>query len=177
MLRNRADLRDQEALEAFEHEAALQRAEEPRPPGRLSVRHYRAMHHHLFQDVYPWAGRFRTVRISKGGSMFCYPEHIGSQMRDLFGQLRGADYLAGLSAPNFVNRATDFLSTLNAIHPFRDGNGRTQLAFLDVLAEHAGHRLVLEQLEPGAMLAAMVSSFHGDDRPLASVLSELVQAP
>ena len=31
----------------------------------------------LDQDVYAWAGKDRTVRLSKGGSTFCYPEHIG----------------------------------------------------------------------------------------------------
>jgi fido (protein-threonine AMPylation protein) len=55
---------------------AAQRADEPLPSGRLSVRHYRAIHHHLFQDVYEWAGDFGTVRISKDGSMFCYPDYI-----------------------------------------------------------------------------------------------------
>ena len=66
----------------------LQRAEEPYPVGRLSINHFRAIHRHLFQDVYAWAGRFRTVRISKGGSMFCYPEHIRAETRRLFDQLK-----------------------------------------------------------------------------------------
>ncbi|UQR61366.1 Fic family protein [Bradyrhizobium sp. C-145] len=58
------------------------------PDGLLSVRHYRAVHHHLFQDVYPWAGKSRTVRISKDGSAFCYPEYIDSQLKQTFARLR-----------------------------------------------------------------------------------------
>lgn len=73
ILKNRAEIRDHEALEVFEHEASLQRAEEPLPLGRLSVSHYCAIHHHLFQDVYRWAGRFRGVRISKGAACSATP--------------------------------------------------------------------------------------------------------
>ena len=80
VLHNRLGLRDQEALDAFEAEATAQRFSEPLPIGRFGVAHYRAVHRHLFGDVFPWAGRFRRVRIAKGGSMFCYPEHITSEM-------------------------------------------------------------------------------------------------
>jgi len=71
VLKNRAGLRPQRALTRFETAMAAQHADEPLPVGRLSVRHYCGIHRHLFQDVYAWAGRFRTVRISKAGSMFC----------------------------------------------------------------------------------------------------------
>lgn len=71
-------------LDAFEAASTMQRADEPLPNGRLSVRHYRAIHRHLFQDVYPFAGRFRTVRLAKDASAFCYPEHIAREMRALF---------------------------------------------------------------------------------------------
>ena len=64
------------------------RSEEPLPRGRLSARHYRAIQHHLFQEVYAWAGKARTVRLSKGDSTFCYPEHIGVEMRRVFAWLK-----------------------------------------------------------------------------------------
>jgi transposase-like protein len=51
----------------------VQRSAEPLPAGKLTYPHYCAIHRHLFQDVYTWAGKPRTVRIAKGGSMFCYP--------------------------------------------------------------------------------------------------------
>src|SRR3546814_8374133 len=55
-------------------EMTRERGAEPLPAGRLGVRHFQAVHRHLFQAVYRWAGRFRTVRIAKGRSMFCYPD-------------------------------------------------------------------------------------------------------
>jgi cell filamentation protein len=87
VLKNRANLRTQAELDHFEEEATAQRSTEPLPRGRLSVRHYCAIHHHLFRDVYRWAGRFRSVRISKGGSAFCYPEYVVREMRALFSAL------------------------------------------------------------------------------------------
>src|ERR1700722_12449452 len=55
VLQNLAGIREQSALDDFEAISTAQRADEPHPLGSLSVRHYRAIHHHLFQDVYPWA--------------------------------------------------------------------------------------------------------------------------
>ena len=64
VLKNKQDFRDRAKLEGFEAEITTQRAAEPLPAGRLSYSHYRTVHRHLFQDVYAWAGRIRTVRIS-----------------------------------------------------------------------------------------------------------------
>lgn len=174
VLKNRLGLRDQAQLDAFEHELTAQRFDEPLPVGRLSVAHYRAIHRHLFQDVYPWAGRFRTVRISKGGSMFCYPEHIASEMRKLFNELKLEGFLRGLPSNGFAHRSAHFLADLNAIHPFREGNGRTQLVFFTVLALQAGHPLNLDALDPEAFLAAMVGSFRGEEAALADAIAGLI---
>lgn len=174
ILKNKADIRGAAALERFEIASTIQRAEEPLPAGRLSVRHYRALHHHLFQDVYRWAGQFRTVRISRAGSMFCYPEPIAPQLNRLFADLAASGFLRGLDANAFAAGGARFLSTLNAIHPFRDGNGRAQLAFLALLAHRAGHPLSLDRLDPSAFLATMVMSFNGSDGPLADKVRKLI---
>jgi cell filamentation protein len=118
VLKNRAGHRTQRALTQFETAMSAQRADEPLPIGRLSVHHYQAVHRHLFQDVYPWAGTFGTVRISRDGSMFCYPEHIRSQMRTLFGRLRQERYFRDL-IPNRVTR--DPSATLRPVCNARPG--------------------------------------------------------
>lgn len=174
VLKNLPDLRAQEELDAFEAASTMQRADEPLPNGRLSVRHYQAIHNHLFQDVYPWAGSFRTVRMSKDGSAFCYPEHIVREMKALFNDLKARRYLRYLSRGHFAADAAEFLSTLNAIHPFREGNGRTQTIFLTLVAAHAEYPLDLERLDPEAFLAAMVRSFQGDNAPLVAAIRHLI---
>jgi cell filamentation protein len=175
VLKNRLGLRDQQKLDAFEALITAQRAEEPLPQGRLGYAHYKALHRHLFQDVYAWAGKPRTVRIAKGGNMFCYPEHIGGEMRSLFAGLSRDRFFSGLTRTEFARGAARFLAQLNAIHPFREGNGRTQLTYLTLLASHAGHPLALERLVPNVVLPAMIASFKGDEAPLASLIVALIE--
>ena len=173
VLKNRLGTRDAATLEAFEVEISALRAEEPLPAGRIGATHYRAIHRHLFEDVYSWAGRYRTVRTSKSGNMFCFPEHIPAQMEQLFGKLKQDDLLRGLEFGAFVSSTAAFLGDLNAIHPFREGNGRTQLSFLYLLAVQAGHPLDMERLRPVAILNAMIASFGGELGPLVAELSSL----
>jgi cell filamentation protein len=174
ILRNRLGLRDQEALDAFEAEATAQRFAEPLPAGRFGAAHYRAVHRHLFGDVFPWAGQLRRVRIAKGGSMFCYPEHIPNEMARVFGGLKAKQWLRGLPADEFARECAHFLAELNAIHPFRDGNGRTQLAFVTLLAFAAGHQVDFERIDPEPFLAAMIESFQGREQPLNLALRHMI---
>ena len=176
VLKNVPGLRDAAALERFETAITAQRAGEPLPSGRLSVQHYQAIHRHLFQDVYRWAGRFRSVQLTKGTSTFCYPEHIKGELQRIFLELRNSDYLCELDAQSFALAAAHFLSELNAVHAFRDGNGRAQLAFLALLARARRPPAFAGATRPEAFLAAMVTSFHRDERPLALQLSELIRS-
>jgi len=162
-------------LDAFEAMITTQRAEEPLPRGLLGYAHYRAIHRHLFQDVFDCAGKPRSVRIAKGGNMFCYPEHINGEMNKLFDQLRHEGLLQGLKSREFATGAAHVLAELNAVHPFREGNGRTQLAYLALLGANAGHSVALERMNPAAMLRAMIASFQSDERPLASLIEGLIE--
>jgi cell filamentation protein len=174
ILKNRANIREAVALELFEHAMPQQRTDEPFPSGRLGVAHYRAIHRHLFQDVYAWVGKFRTVRIAKDGHAFCYPEHIAHEIQALFSALKRQRFFRETKVAGFVADATSFLSTLNAIHSFREGDGPTQLSFMTVLASHAGHPFDLDRLDPERFLSAMIASFRGNERPLSRMLARLV---
>jgi cell filamentation protein len=170
VLKNRARLRDAKILEAFELEMSTLRSEEPLPAGHFTPAHYRRIHHHLFQDVYPWAGKYRTVRTSKGGNMFGCPEHIASSMDKLFKKLALAGFKPDASAADFLDASTDFLAELNAIHPFREGNGRSQLSLMYLLGQRAGHPLDLTRIDRNTFMPAMIASFLGDNGPLKNEL-------
>lgn len=173
VLKNRAGLRDARLLQAFELEMTGLRAEEALPAGRFGPAHYRAVHHHLFQDVYSWAGRYRTVRTAKDGNTFCFPEHIDASMVKLFGRLKSPPFTGGADFDAFIEAAADFLAELNAIHPFREGNGRSQLSFLHLVALRAGHPLDLRKVRRATMMPAMIASFAGDIRLLKDELAKL----
>jgi cell filamentation protein len=174
VLMNRAGLTDQTTLDAFEVEMVTHRLNEALPAGQLGIRHYCSIHRHLFQDVYVWSGKFRTVRIAKRGSAFCFPEHIDREMRKLFGELAARNHFRNLDSPVFAAKAAHFLAELNAIHPFREGNGRAQMSFLVALADRAGHPLDEARLKPAQMLRATVRSFDGDERPLSMLIRQLL---
>ncbi len=80
----------------------------------------------------------RTVSIAKDNSLFALPAYLGVATGKLFDELRHERYLAGLPHGEFVARLAYYLGELNALHPFREGNGRTQREFIRQLALHAG---------------------------------------
>lgn len=176
VLRNKAGLTDQDLLDQFEHLMFLSRAEEPIPPGDLDYDHYKAIHHHFFQDVYDWAGETRTIRTGKGGNWFCYPENIDKEMMRLFSELQHEAYLSSVdSIEQFADRASYFIAEINAVHPFREGNGRCQLTLLNILIELAGFEMHEERIDPAAFMSAMVTSFSGNTDSLHSAIVFMTQ--
>ena len=162
VLRNRLDIRDASALEAAERELVAQRLLEPVPAGNFDLDHLKAIHRHLFQDVYAWAGEVRTVEIAKDGSRFQPRRFIETGMADIHDRIVAAGYFAGLGPDGFSEGAGPVLGDVNHVHPFREGNGRTQLRYLKQLAARAGHGLDLTRLDRAAWLDASRRSNTGD---------------
>ncbi len=105
VLRNRLDIRDAPALEAAERELVAQRLLEPVPAGDFDLAHLKAIHRHLFQDVYAWAGEVRTVEIAKDGSRFQPRRFIETGMADIHRRIVAAGYFAGLGPDGFAEGA------------------------------------------------------------------------
>jgi cell filamentation protein len=94
-------------------------------------------------------------------------------MTSLFSWLKQNTFLLDRTRADFAAGAAHFLAQLNAIHAFREGNGRTQLSFLALLAERAGHPFDLDRLDPDATREAMIASFNGDEAPLTNLIEDL----
>jgi cell filamentation protein len=109
----------------------LQRVAEGAPTGNFDLAHLRTMHRHLFQDVYDWVGELRSVEISKDGHQFQFRRFIETGMADVHGRLIRLDFLSGLDAGEFARQAGQIIADVNYVHPFREGNGRTQLLYLE----------------------------------------------
>ena len=176
VLRNKADLQDQAALDAFEADAsAVRMVELINTPmqGNFDLAHLCAMHRHLFQDVYDWAGEIRTVDISRGASRFANFNLIDAY---LTGQLEGIakeNFLQGLAPDVFVSRLAHYLGEINAAHPFREGNGRVQRLFCTQLAEQASYFIAFETVDQARMYEVMIASFNGNNQPLTSLLNDI----
>jgi len=174
VLINLADIRDQATLDQFEVAMFLLRAQEPWQLGAISVESYLGLHRHLFQDVYSWAGQVRTIRIGKAGNWFCYPEYIPTELARIFHWLASMNDLKGTAREDFAAPAAHLLAELNAVHPFREGNGRTQLAFLSLLADLNGVPFNADRLDPERVISAMIESFGGNESPLYALVLDIV---
>ena len=174
VLRNLLDLRDPQQLAAFEANATAARLIEldERPlVGRFDVAHLKSIHQHIFQDVYRWAGEFRTVNISKGGHLFGAAAFVGPASEELLRKLSEQRNLKALDAREFATRAGYYMGEINAIHPFRDGNGRTQREFIRELAIHAGFIIDWRRVTREQMTAASLESFKtGDSSEMAALI-------
>ena len=142
-------------------------------PGAYDLAHLQAFHRHIFGDVYDWAGELRTVAIGRG-TAFCRPEHIAGDAGELFGWLARTGHLRGLPRDGIVDGLTELLSDLNALHPFREGNGRAQRAFVAQLARTAGHPLRWAGMDAAENVAASRAAHDGDIGPLRALLDKLI---
>jgi len=175
VLRNARDIRDGDELEEFETRLTflrgLQLASHP-IAGEYDLAHLQAFHRYLFAGLYEWAGEPRTVALAKT-DLFCLPEHIVSYGTEILGKLAEEDRLRGLGREPFIDRLAHYLSDVNALHPFRDGNGRAQRAFFTQLAADAGHRLDWQLVDPQRNTDASVAAMQGDEEPMRNLLDEI----
>lgn len=173
---NKAELRDQDALDAFEADASAVRMLEliDAPVlGDFDLAHLQAIHRHIFQDVFAWAGELRDVDISRDGSHFGNWALIGPYLDSQLAKLTQENYLRGLAPEDFILRLAWYMSEINAAHPFREGNGRTQRVFCAQLAEQAGYFIDFDTLNQDEMYAVMKASFNGNTKPLADLLDRI----
>jgi cell filamentation protein len=154
------------------HAALILLRESPVQPS-YDLAHLRAIHQRIFGDIYEWAGEIRTVSIAKG-SLFCLPQYIETSAADIFRALRGENFLRGLGREAIIRRLADYLGEVNAVHPFREGNGRTQRAFFGQLARDAGFTLAWQHLDAARNIEASASAMHGDTEPMRKMLETLV---
>lgn len=175
-LLNRLGLSDPVVLQAAEREisnlAALGLARDP-VGGRFDLDHLREVHRRLFGVVYPWAGQLRTVVIAKG-SVFCLPQYLHAEADRVFTELAGERWLRGLARDGFVDRLAWYFGEVNALHPFREGNGRTQRVFFAELTTRAGWAIDWASITAAENAAASAASFRGDLRPLRGLLDRAV---
>jgi len=178
VLKNLAGIEDHIRLQQFEAVSTAHRISELgfNPiHGAFDALHLQRIHQSIFQDVYPWAGEFRTVDIRKEGEFwFCRHEFIDRSLIALFNKLDGENGLKEASPAQFGSRAGYYMSELNAIHPFREGNGRAQREFIRELGSHAGLRVNWAQVTQQEMYSVSIASFQkGDHRLLGDLIAKI----
>ena len=177
VLRNVRDIRDASRLSNFEAITTTRRTielEHEPIPGQFDARHIRAIHRYIFQDVFEWAGEFRIVNIFKSGDPFAFHQHIASSLDTICGQLKREGHLSGSELKRFATRGAYYLGEINAIHPFREGNGRTQREFVRALALCSGFSIDWSRTSREEMIEASRRSLRIDNAGLEQVLKNVL---
>ena len=167
VLINRLGIKEADRLDYAEREIVAQRAAQGVPAGGFDLNHLRAIHRHLFQDVYAWAGEIRTVEIATGRQQFQFLRYIETGMADVYRRLSDANFLKGLDKQSFANGAGQIIGDVNYVHPFREGNGRTQVIYLKQLAAQAGYDLEIRKIDARHWIAASIAAHQDDYEPIS----------
>lgn len=178
VLINKLDIRDEDKLNDAEALATFINAsklEEHPLEGAFDFAHYKAIHYFLFSDLYDWAGNIRTVDMSKKGTDFCPAEEIEAQAARIFNRLKAKNEFKGLPRDEFVNEIVDFYCATNYLHPFREGNGRAQRAFLTQLIRNAGYDMNFAEVDTDFLMIATIQAAQGVTDRLHSVLDEAIR--
>lgn len=161
ILINKFDERDPEKLENLEITYTTRRIYElyKKPiPGSFGLKHLQKIHKYIFQDIYPFAGELREEKIQKGTTPFAHPLHIATYGSEIFKKLKNEKFLKGLDKESFINRVSYYLAEVNMLHPFREGNGRTQREFFRLLSMKNGYELDWSKVSPKEMINASIKS-------------------
>ncbi len=154
VLKNKLNIKDKNKLNIAERELTslrLAEIEKNQIKGIFDLKHLQDIHKYIFQDIYEWSGKIRTVNISKG-NMFCYSENINSYGETIFQRLKEENYLIKIGENRIYERLSYYMSEINALHPFREGNGRVQRVFISSLANVAGYEIDFKQVSNFEMI-------------------------
>lgn len=134
------------------------------------------MHKALFQDVYEWAGELRTVDMSKGGGPLFQPVVTFRTAIRYYEEVFREDHrLRGMDRDRFVARLAVNFDNLNVIHPFREGNGRTQRAYWSIVAHEAGWEIPWSRISKEENIQASKNAVLGDQSGLHRMFDRVVR--
>lgn len=166
--RNKLGITDARELRREEYRITRARALELREQpivGQYDLTHLKAIHRHLFQDVYQWAGETRTINFSKRSEshpgfkgVFADRRAIPELADQVHAFTASRGNLAGMSRTDFVPAISNVYASWNYIHPFPEGNGRATQLFIAQLSKDAGHEIDYTHVKPERWNAAASAS-------------------
>lgn len=181
VLKNRADIRDQGTLQRFERGVTAVRIQELREKpiqGDYGLQHLQDIHRQVFKDVYDWAGQIREVDIAKGPpsdrTLFTFKEEIPAKGLEIKAFIENANKLRALDREQFAGKMGEVYATVNEMHPFREGNGRTTREYMAILAMESGHSLDFTKVNRENWNDAVKQSARGNLGPIKEVFHEIV---
>lgn len=143
-------------------------------PNKIDSNYLQSLHKQLFEPIYEWAGKFRTVEIAKG-EMFCNSMFIKEQLQKTFDELNADMELKQTTDKTIIaDKLAYYMSEINAVHPFREGNGRTQRLLMQKIAQKKGFELDFRKTEQNEMIDASKASFMCNYEPMKKVFNKII---
>lgn len=171
---NKLRIKDQELLQQIETAAVFHRYfSAGKVDGRFDIKHLRSIHKHLYQDVYPWAGKCRSVDMLHGEHMFCQALQIGDRLQEFAYRVGQDRFLKQpkLSRDNVIDMLTTYYMMLYQIHPFYHGSDMVARLVLDMLAQNAGYKMNFSKLSAAGWAAAGETCFTENQDMLRNTIS------
>ncbi|MCK9137494.1 Fic family protein [Haemophilus influenzae] len=175
VLINKKGIKDEFELDRVERASSYMKALDlDRNPikGKFDLKHLQDIHKHLFGDIYPFAGKIRDGYLQKGQQDFTMGYRIIPQAEKLFTQLKNEQFLKKTDPEKIAGRLAYYMGEINAIHPFREGNGRTQRIFISQLAKEAGFELTFSKSTQEEMINASIQAHRCDYKGLESIIEK-----
>ena len=175
VLRNKLDIRDDSTLNDAEQQlSAVAAATIEFSPPPYNLASLQKIHRTLFSDLYDWAGELRTVGISKQDTRFCQPDYMEKEAGKIFKGMASANWFEGMSRSDLIVAVADAYSDLNVVHPFREGNGRTQRILFEHLVMNAGFEISWWGVENDEWLYANIAAYNCVLEPLQQVFDRCI---
>jgi cell filamentation protein len=173
LLRNLQDISDPDILLFVESGAVTKRLQElyENPIEITGIDSLFEIHSHLFQDIYVWAGKKRIVEISKDGKQFFPTSHFDNAFRYIDQLIAEFKKIPNNNERQLAEKLAEILDNVNYLHPFREGNGRTQREFLRLLALEKGLTL---NLNPPDNISVYERYMKGAIESDLTILTELI---
>lgn len=182
VLKNKLDIRSHSTLREAEYAFTALRqtelAEGRGPTGNHDAAHLKAIHGYIFQDVYEWAGHTRNESpvvdgqrvepvggLSKGDTIFLHGSRIEMGLNEALRPARDVQGLKAATPEQFAEKAAHVLSELNYVHAFREGNGRSNEAFVVSLGRTYGHDIDLTVITKPRMIEASIETTNNPSSP------------
>ena len=179
ILKNKLNIRDEHILEQAELELSglssslIDYAEPP-----YNLQYLQAIHTQLFGDLYEWSGQLRQIDISKVDTRFCTFSRIEIETNKLLNSLQQQNYFQDLESKYFIPKLADLYCELNVIHPFREGNGRTQRIFFEHLIAYCGYGIDWSKINSKEhWVQANIEGFYGNLQPLIQIFDSCIIMP
>jgi cell filamentation protein len=174
---NKLGITDLDAFFIAEREfTAVRLTELQRKPvrGNFGFAHLKAIHRAIFGDIFDFAGKIRTGEfLVKDDTIFCLGRNIEEYSTAIFGKLKNENKLRGLKKDIYIDRLAYFMGEVNALHPFREGNGRASREFFRTLSLSAGYNLDWGAVSKDRLLEADINAFDRDYSLLKEILFEI----